>query len=98
MVRALATGPDLLLLDEVLAGLNPQETEEMAGIIRQLRRELGVAILLIEHNVRAVLTLSEQVVVLNHGSVIARGDPVAVARDPAVIAAYLGERRPAAAG
>ncbi len=93
MVRALATGPDLLLLDEVLAGLNPQETEEMAGIIQRLGRELGLAIILIEHNVRAVMTLSEQVVVLNYGTVIARGDPATVARDPAVIAAYLGDRR-----
>jgi branched-chain amino acid transport system ATP-binding protein len=93
MVRALATGPDLLLLDEVLAGLNPQETEEMTGIVRQLRRDLGLAILLIEHNVRAVMALCETLVVLNHGTVIAQGDPAAVARDPAVITAYLGDRR-----
>jgi len=82
----------------VLAGLNPQETEEMAGIVRQLGRELGLAILLVEHNVRAVLTLSEQVVVLHHGTVIARGDPATVAHDPVVIAAYLGDRRMAAPG
>jgi branched-chain amino acid transport system ATP-binding protein len=93
MVRALATGPELLLLDEVLAGLNPQETEEMTDIIRRLGRELGLALLLIEHNVRAVMTLSEQVVVLNYGTVIARGAPAAVASDPAVITAYLGDRR-----
>ncbi len=93
MVRALATGPDLLLLDEVLAGLNPQETEEMAGTIRRLRRELGLAILLIEHNMRAVMTLCEEVVVLNYGTVIARGDPAAVARNQSVITAYLGSRR-----
>lgn len=92
MVRALATGPDLLLLDEVLAGLNPQETEEMTAIIGRLRQELGIALLLVEHNVRAVMALSEHVVVLNHGTVIARGEPAAVARDPAVVAAYLGER------
>ena len=67
MVRALATGPDLLLLDEVLAGLNPQETEEMAAIVRGLARDLGLAILLIEHNVRAVMALSERVVVLGSG-------------------------------
>ncbi len=93
MVRALATGPDLLLLDEVLAGLNPQETEEMTAIVRRLAPDLGLAILLIEHNVRAVMALSELIVVLNYGTVIARGEPAAVARDPAVITAYLGERR-----
>ncbi|HEV8306674.1 MAG TPA: ABC transporter ATP-binding protein [Methylomirabilota bacterium] len=93
MVRALATGPDLLLLDEVLAGLNPQETEEMSAIVRRLVRDLGLAILLIEHNVRAVLALSERVVVLSYGTVIARGEPAVVARDPGVITAYLGERR-----
>jgi branched-chain amino acid transport system ATP-binding protein len=93
MVRALATGPDLLLLDEVLAGLNPLETEEMAAIVRGLARELGLAILLIEHNVRAVMALSQRVVVLSSGTVIAHGKPAAVVRDPAVVAAYLGERR-----
>jgi branched-chain amino acid transport system ATP-binding protein len=93
MVRALATGPDLLLLDEVLAGLNPQETEEMTAIVRGLARDLGLAILLIEHNVRAVMALSQRVVVLSSGTVIARGEPATVARDPAVVKAYLGERR-----
>ena len=93
MVRALATGPELLLLDEVMAGLTPQETGEMAEIIGRLGQELGLAIVLIEHNVRAVMTLSAQVVVLNYGTVIARGAPAAVAADPAVITAYLGERR-----
>jgi branched-chain amino acid transport system ATP-binding protein len=93
MVRALATGPDLLLLDEVLAGLNPQETEEMAVIVRRLVRDLGLAVVLIEHNVRAVMALSERVVVLNYGTVIARGEPAQVAGDPAVVAAYLGVRR-----
>ncbi len=93
MVRALATGPDLLLLDEVLAGLTPQETEEMGEIIRQVQRELGLAILLIEHNLRAVMSLSESLVVLNHGTVIANGPPEAVASNPEVIKAYLGESR-----
>ncbi len=97
MVRALATGPELLLLDEVMAGLNPQETDEMAAIIRQVRRRFGLAILLIEHNLRAVMALSESMVVLNYGTIIARGAPDAVAADEAVIRAYLGEsrRRPA---
>jgi branched-chain amino acid transport system ATP-binding protein len=98
MVRALATDPELLLLDEVLAGLNPQETEEMTAIVRGLARDRGLAILLIEHNVRAVMALSEQVVVLGSGTVIARGEPAAVARDPAVVAAYLGERRSGSSG
>lgn len=93
MVRALATGPELLLLDEVLAGLTPQETEEMGEIIRKIQRELGLAILLIEHNMRAVMSLSERLVVLNYGVVIAHGPPEAVAHDPAVIKAYLGESR-----
>jgi branched-chain amino acid transport system ATP-binding protein len=93
MVRALATGPDLLLLDEVLAGLTPQETEEMGEIIKKIQRELRLAILLIEHNMRAVMSLSEEVVVLNYGSVIARGSPQTVAKDPSVITAYLGESR-----
>ncbi len=92
MVRALATGPDLLLLDEVLAGLNPQETEEMAAIVRRLTRDLGLAVLLIEHNVRAVMALSERIIVLSYGKVIARGAPAVVAGDPGVIAAYLGQR------
>ncbi len=93
MVRALATWPDLLLLDEVLAGLTPQETEEMGEIIRKIQREFHLAILLIEHNMRAIMSLSESVVVLNYGTLIAHGPPDAVARDPAVIKAYLGESR-----
>jgi len=93
MVRALGTGPDLLLLDEVLAGLNSQETTEIAAIVRRLVDELRLAILLIEHDVRAVMALSHEMIVLNYGTVIARGDPVAVARDPAVVEAYLGDRR-----
>ena len=91
MVRALATGPDLLLLDEVLAGLTPQETEEMVEIIKRIQRELHLAILFIEHNMRAVMALAEHVVVLNHGSVIAQGTPRAVTSNPAVLQAYLGE-------
>jgi branched-chain amino acid transport system ATP-binding protein len=65
----------------------------MSAIVRRLVRDLGLAILLIEHNVRAVLALSERVVVLSYGTVIARGEPAVVARDPGVITAYLGERR-----
>jgi branched-chain amino acid transport system ATP-binding protein len=93
MVRALATEPDLLLLDEVMAGLNPQETDELAAVIRMIRDEFRLAILLIEHNLRAVMALSEVMHVLNYGSIIARGTPDAVAADEAVIRAYLGESR-----
>ncbi len=93
MVRALAAEPELLLLDEVLAGLNPQETDELSAIIGQVRRQFGLAILIIEHNLRAVMALSETMVVLNYGTVIARGTPDAIAADEGVIRAYLGESR-----
>lgn len=93
MVRALAAEPELLLLDEVLAGLNPQETDELSAIIRQVRRQFGLAILIIEHNLRAVMAISESMVVLNYGTVIARGTPDAIAADEGVIRAYLGESR-----
>jgi len=93
MVRALAAEPKLLLLDEVLAGLNPQETDELSAIIGQVRRQFGLAILIIEHNLRAVMAISENMVVLNYGTVIARGTPDAIAADEDVIRAYLGESR-----
>ena len=92
MVRALATGPELLLLDEVMAGLNPAESQEMGGIIRQMQAEFGLTVLIIEHNVRMVTGLSHRMAVLNHGSVIAAGEPAEVVRNPEVITAYLGER------
>lgn len=90
VARALATEPKLLLLDEVMAGLRPTETDQMVAIFRELNRQ-GVTILLIEHVMRAVMALSEQVVVLHHGEVIARGSPQTVVRDPAVLECYLGE-------
>ncbi len=93
MVRALATEPDLLLLDEVMAGLNPQETDELSAIIRELRRRFDLTVLLIEHNLRAVAALCDWLVVLNYGTVIARGTPGEVAADQGVIRAYLGESR-----
>ena len=92
MIRALATGSDLLLLDEVMAGLTPAETQEMIGIIKEFRQRLGLTILLIEHNVRLVMGLSHRIVVLNYGEVIASGNPEAIIRDPVVIKAYLGEK------
>jgi branched-chain amino acid transport system ATP-binding protein len=89
LARALATTPRLLLLDEVLAGLNPSEIEGMLPILRAVRDE-GVTILMIEHVMQAVMQLCEVVWVLNHGRLVARGSPAEIARDAAVIEAYLG--------
>ncbi|MGE0627503.1 MAG: ABC transporter ATP-binding protein [Hyphomicrobiaceae bacterium] len=90
VARALATGPKLLLLDEVMAGLRPTEVDAMVGLFRRLNRSTGLTIVLIEHVMRAVMALSQYVVVLHHGEVIARGTPDEVARDPAVLDCYLG--------
>jgi len=90
VARALATGPKLLLLDEVMAGLRPTETDQMVAVFKDLNRQ-GLTILLIEHVMRAVMALSERVIVLHHGEVIARGAPEEVVRDPAVLECYLGE-------
>ncbi len=91
VARALATGPKLLLLDEVMAGLRPAETDALVDTFRQLNRATGLTILLIEHVMRAVMALSERVIVLNHGALIAEGRPVDVVRDPGVLECYLGE-------
>ena len=90
LARALATEPRLLLLDEVMAGLTPTETEWIIGLCRTINAG-GVAILLIEHVMRAVMALSRRIVVLDQGQVIASGPPGAIARDPRVVEAYLGE-------
>jgi branched-chain amino acid transport system ATP-binding protein len=90
VARALATDPKLLLLDEVMAGLRPTETDRMVAILKQLNRDTGVTILLIEHVMRAVMALASRVLVLHHGAAIAQGAPEAVVRNPAVIASYLG--------
>lgn len=90
VARALATRPRLLLLDEVMAGLRPTETDRMVAIFRKLNAETGVTILLIEHVMRAVMALSDHVLVLNHGKLIADGAPREVVENPDVLACYLG--------
>lgn len=89
LARALATGPRLLLLDEVMAGLNPTEIVEIVGVIEDVRAS-GVTILLIEHVMQAVTSLAERVYVLNQGRMIAEGTPAAIAENPQVVEAYLG--------
>ena len=91
VARALATGPRILLLDEVMAGLRPTEMDAMVALFQGLNATTGLTILLIEHVMRAVMTLSKKIVVLNYGQVIAAGTPAEVARDPAVLECYLGE-------
>jgi branched-chain amino acid transport system ATP-binding protein len=87
--RALATQPKLLLLDEVMAGLRPTETDRMIAILRELNRD-GLTILLIEHVMRAVMALASRILVLHHGAAIAEGTPEAVVREPVVVQSYLG--------
>jgi branched-chain amino acid transport system ATP-binding protein len=92
LARALSARPRLLLLDEVLAGLNPTETEGMIETVRKIRAS-GVAILMIEHIMRAVMSLSDRIVVLNLGRLLAQGSPTEVANNPEVITAYLGDAK-----
>jgi branched-chain amino acid transport system ATP-binding protein len=90
VARSLATQPSLLLLDEVMAGLRPTETDAMVAVFRRLNEEHGTTILLIEHVMRAVMALAQRVYVLHHGEIISHGTPAEIARDPKVLHSYLG--------
>lgn len=90
LARALATRPKMLLLDEVMAGLTPTESASMVELLRGVRDE-GVTLLVIEHVMQAIMTLSDRIAVLHHGELIADGEPTKIASDPHVVEAYLGE-------
>jgi branched-chain amino acid transport system ATP-binding protein len=91
VARALSTKPRLILLDEVMAGLNPSETASMIKIIRELRDEEGITVFMIEHNMRAIMEISHRILVLHQGVKIAEGEPEEIVKNPRVVEAYLGE-------
>jgi branched-chain amino acid transport system ATP-binding protein len=93
IARALATEPFLLLLDEPAAGMNPQETKELEALVRQIREDEPISILLIEHDMKLVMSLCDRICVMDYGEKIAEGSPAAVRGNPAVVRAYLGEEQ-----
>jgi branched-chain amino acid transport system ATP-binding protein len=94
IARALATQPELLLLDESFAGLNPAELDESIGIIRRIK-EKGITIMIIEHHMKVIMSISDRIVVLSYGEKLAEGTPAEIGRNPQVIEAYLGEAQSA---
>jgi ABC-type branched-chain amino acid transport systems, ATPase component len=93
LARALATGPRLLLADEIMSGLNQEEIDQTSQVLKKIHEELGLTILWIEHIMGALMNLVERVTVLDYGQVIAEGTPEEVARDERVIEAYLGQEK-----
>ena len=90
IARCLATDPKVILLDEVMAGLRPNETDEMIALTRQIS-ERGIALLIVEHVMKVIMSLAERIIVLHHGVMIAEGDPKAIVKNKSVVDAYLGE-------